>query len=153
MKTIQINKNTFDVTLIPDHLHATPRPWLFTKQVESIPTVPQGKRLKWVPDDPEKPEGAGALELVDAPKRPSPLDNYTEEIDAFVAALQAADITEPPVNMPAAIQEFKDRVETAPSEEQTEMMMVVMELLAAFSALPRPWEEVRDYLLEQEQEE
>jgi len=152
MKTIQINRNDFTIIVIPDHLHATPRPWLITKQVESIPEVPKGKRLKWVPDDPEKPEGAGALELVDAPTRTSPLDNYTEEIEAFVAALQAAGITEPPVNMPAAIQEFKARMETSSSEEQSAMMMVAMELLAAFSALPRPWEAVRDYLLEQEQE-
>ena len=69
MKTIQINKNTFDVILIPDHLHATPRPWLFTKQVESLPALTKGQRLQWIPNDPEDPQGEGALQVVDVQVR------------------------------------------------------------------------------------
>ena len=67
MKTIQIHKADFNVIIIGDGVSPTPRAWLFTKQVESIPTVQKGQRLKWIPDDAENPQGQGALQAVDVP--------------------------------------------------------------------------------------
>ena len=58
--------------MIPDHLHATPRSWLATKQVESLPEPEQGKVMRWEPTDPEKPFAEGSVVLVDTPPPPVP---------------------------------------------------------------------------------
>ena len=79
MKTIQISKKTLEAMVIPDNFQATPRAWLYTKQVESIPEVQKGQRLKWIPDDPEKPQGPGTLQVVDVPP-PVPSEVLTYKV-------------------------------------------------------------------------